>query len=66
MRIRINGEPTDMPDGLTVAGLIEQLRMTGQRLALELNGEVVPRSRWPETLLADGDQTEIVRAIGGG
>jgi sulfur carrier protein len=66
MRIRINGEPADMPDGLTVAGLIEQLKMTGQRLALELNGEVVPRSRWPETLLADGDQTEIVRAIGGG
>ncbi len=66
MRIRLNGDSTELPDGLTAAGLIEHLKMNGQRVALEVNGEVVPRSRWLESRLTDGDQAEIVRAIGGG
>jgi sulfur carrier protein len=66
MQIRINGELQDVADGISAAALIEHLGYAGQRVAIEINGEVVPRGRWPETRLRPGDRAELVRAIGGG
>jgi sulfur carrier protein len=66
MEIRLNGEPTSLPSPLTVADLLARLRLSGRRIAVELNGEVVPRSRWSETYLKDQDRAEIVKAVGGG
>ena len=66
MNLKINGELRPFTEPLTVAGLIETLGYTGKRIALERNGEIVPRSRHSEVLLADGDCIEIVVAVGGG
>jgi sulfur carrier protein len=66
MEITLNGTPRDIPDGLTAAQLIDHLEMTGQRLAMEVNGEIVPRSRHDAHTLNPSDRVEIVRAIGGG
>jgi len=64
--ITLNGESRRFPDPLTVAGLVEALGYTGKRIAIERNGEIVPRGRHAETLLAAGDRLEIVVAVGGG
>jgi len=64
--LKINGECRHFPDPLTVAGLVEQLGYAGKRIAVERNGEIVPKSLHGETLLASGDQLEIVVAVGGG
>lgn len=66
MQIRVNGEILEVVAPLTVQGLITRQQLTGQRVAVEVNGDVVPRSRWDEVGLKDGDQVELVRAIGGG
>jgi sulfur carrier protein len=66
MQILLNGAPTAIADGTCLAGLIETLQLAGKRIAVELNGDIVPRSRWPQVHLAEGDRTEIVKAIGGG
>jgi len=66
MNIYINGQPHELPANSTVANLIEQLVLTGKRIAVELNQEIVPRSEHTNTLLKEGDQLEIVHAIGGG
>ena len=66
MTIILNGKPRPLADGLTVAALIESLGYAGKRIALERNGEIVPRSRHGETVLAEGDRIEIVVAVGGG
>jgi sulfur carrier protein len=66
MRINLNGEPHDLPEQASVAQLIAALGLAGRRLAIERNGEVVPRSSHAETKLADGDRVEIVHAVGGG
>ena len=66
MQITLNGDPHTIAAGATVASLIEQLDLAGKRLAVEVNEEVVPRSRHPECVLANGDRVEIVYAIGGG
>lgn len=66
LEIKINGEPRQFPDALTVAALIEQLGYTGKRIAVERNGEIVPKSQHVDTALASGDQLEIVVAVGGG
>ncbi|MGD8378292.1 MAG: sulfur carrier protein ThiS [Gammaproteobacteria bacterium] len=66
MQILVNGEKTSLPEGATAADLVEQLGLAGRRLAMELNGEIIPRSRYPSHTLADGDRVEIVHAIGGG
>ena len=66
MQIKLNGEPHVIADGTTVASLIEQLDLVGRRLAVEVNDEVVPRSRHAECALASGDRVEIVHAVGGG
>ncbi|WP_437879429.1 sulfur carrier protein ThiS [Pseudomonas sp. LRF_L74] len=66
MRIQLNGEPRELPDGQTVADLIDVMQLTGRRVAVELNLDIVPRSQHAETVLREGDQLEIVHAIGGG
>lgn len=66
MRIQLNGEPFELPDGQTVAHLLERLDLTGKRVAVELNLDIVPRSQHAATALSEGDQVEVVHAIGGG
>ncbi len=67
MQLTINGKIREFEaDSLTVAGLVEQLPLVGKRLAIERNAEIVPRSQFEVTLLADGDKLEIVGAVGGG
>ena len=55
-----------MPSGVSISRLLDELGLTGKRVAVERNGEIVPRSRHGETALAEGDQLEIVVAVGGG
>lgn len=62
----LNGQPAEIEAGLTVAGLLELRQLAGKRLAVERNGEIVPRARHGETQLAEGDRLEIVVAVGGG
>jgi sulfur carrier protein len=64
--ITINGESRQFPQPLSCAGLIAALELTGKRVALECNGEIVPRGRHAEHTLANGDKIEIVVAVGGG
>jgi sulfur carrier protein len=66
IELTINGEPKSLPAPLTLAQLIASLDLTGKRIAIEKNGEIVPRSRHAETSLASGDRLEIVVAVGGG
>jgi thiamine biosynthesis protein ThiS len=66
MRLFINGDEKSFADSLSLAELIEQLGMKGDRVAVELNREIVFRSQWPETTLKDGDRLEIVHFVGGG
>ena len=62
----INGTNRQLPDTNNVAALIEEMGLTGKRIALERNGEIVPRSRFATQQLADGDRLEVVVAVGGG
>jgi sulfur carrier protein len=66
MQIHINGEQRDFPDGLTVATLVAQLGMKPDRVAVELNLEIVPRAQWETTQLKTGDKLEVVHFVGGG
>ena len=66
MNLSINGESRDFPAPLTVAALLETLGYAGKRIAVERNGEIVPKSRHGEAALAEGDRLEIVVAVGGG
>ena len=62
----VNGERTDLPDGLTVAALLRHLGVRAERVAVERNGAVVKRARHAEEKLAPGDVLEIVTFVGGG
>lgn len=66
MTLQINAESRDFPDGLTLAGLIAQLGMKPDRVAVELNLAIAPRGHWGTTVLKDGDRLEIVQFVGGG
>lgn len=66
MQIQLNGEPMTVAEGMTVAALLEQLALTGKRLAVECNGHLVPRSQHAEHQLSTDDRIEIVEAMGGG
>jgi thiamine biosynthesis protein ThiS len=69
MKLQINGEARDF-NGLsvpfTLAALVETLGMKSDRVAVELNLDIVPRDRWAETQLHEGDKLEIVHFVGGG
>lgn len=66
MRIVVNGSPTEVEDATPLSGLIVILGLVGQRLAVEVNAELVPRSRHESHLLREGDRVEIIHAVGGG
>ena len=66
MNISLNGNTQSYEDGLLVSQLIEQLELSGKRLAVEINREIVPKSLHGQTPLQEGDCIEIVHAIGGG
>ena len=64
--VYVNGAARQLTNSCSIAALIEELGYTGKRIALEKNGEIVPRSQYPEHTLHDGDKLEIVVAVGGG
>lgn len=66
MQVTLNGEPTDLGSGTTVAALVAERAGGTSRVAVALNGEVVPRSRWQTTDLAAGDSIEVLTATAGG
>ena len=67
IQLTINGNPRQFQvNQLSVAELVDTLGLTGKRLAIECNGDIVPRSRFGETTLQAGDKLEIVGAVGGG
>lgn len=66
LTLRINGDERRFPPLLTVQKLVNELGIAGKRVAIERNGEIVPRGRYAETQLADGDALEVVVAVGGG
>jgi sulfur carrier protein len=65
MRLVINGEARECA-GATLETLVEELGMKGDRVAVELNREIVPRTQWAQQALHDGDRLEIVHFVGGG
>ena len=66
MKLIINGEEKQVDAVRTVADLVAQLGMKADRVAVELNLDIVPRERWSDTALRDGDKLEIVHFVGGG
>lgn len=66
MKISVNGTERDVADGLTIAQLIQQLNLKTDRIATERNLSVVPKAKYAETTLVEGDKLEIVTFVGGG
>jgi sulfur carrier protein len=66
VRLVVNGEIRDLPANLSLQQLIERLTLGPERVALELNGKVIPRALWASTLLNEDDRVEIVHFVGGG
>lgn len=66
MNIVLNGEPHPAPEACTLLGLLESLSIDPGRVAVELDGIIVKRERWPETSLSPGARVEVVMFVGGG
>jgi thiamine biosynthesis protein ThiS len=66
MRVNVNGEVRDVPDGVNLRRLLEILTLPEQRVAVELNREVVRRDDWEATRLTENDRIEVVHFVGGG
>jgi thiamine biosynthesis protein ThiS len=66
VRIRVNGDPVELPAEMTVLQLLEQLHIDSRLVAVEHNLSIIKRARYESTLIADGDQVEIVNFVGGG
>jgi sulfur carrier protein len=66
MQIYVNGSPSEVEHNAPMSLLIERLGLTGQRIAVEVNAELVPRSRFEAHALREGDRVEIIHAVGGG
>jgi sulfur carrier protein len=66
VKIRVNGEARDIPEGLTVAALLAHLDMPFQRVAIERNLDILPRANWNSTSVQANDSFEIVHFVGGG
>jgi thiamine biosynthesis protein ThiS len=64
--VHLNGEPREIPEGLTLATLLEWLKLPADRVAVERNLEIVPRDRWLEVPIESGDRLEVVHFVGGG
>ena len=63
--VKINGELLEK-DGKTVTEMLADMEISGQRVAVEINEEIVPKAKYDETILTDGDRVEVVRFVGGG
>jgi thiamine biosynthesis protein ThiS len=66
MTVQLNGEFREVPEGLSLAALIEWLKLPHDRVAVEHNRQIVPRARWDATPLQAGDRLEVVHLVGGG
>jgi thiamine biosynthesis protein ThiS len=66
MTLIINGQPREFASLATLSDLVTQLGMKPDRVAIELNRDLIPRDRWPTTQIGDGDKLEIVHFVGGG
>ena len=66
MKIQLNGQEREVEAPLSLSQLVQQLNMKEDRVAVELNRDIVPREDWPQTLLSEGDRLEIVHFVGGG
>ena len=66
LRVRLNGEPRELPDGARLAEAVAELTDLASGVAAAVNGDVVPRGFWAATPLRDGDQVEVVTAVQGG
>jgi sulfur carrier protein len=66
MKVTVNGAPRDVPDEVTVRGLIDHLGLTEGPVAVEVNRAVVPRARHAEHRVMPGDEIEVVHFVGGG
>lgn len=66
MKVTINGEPREIPAGLSVPAMLEHLKLRADRVAIERNLDVLPRHLWRQTMVAEGDRYEIVQLVGGG
>jgi sulfur carrier protein len=66
MIVTVNGEARELPEGTTVASLLEQLAARPRGIAVAVDGEVLPRGEWPARPLPDGARVEVVAAIQGG
>ena len=66
VNVSVNGEPRRLPAGLSIAAMLGELGLDAQRVAVERNRDVVPRSSLAEVMVEDGDQYEIVHFVGGG
>jgi len=66
MQIEVNGDSIELAEGATLVDLLAQMELTGKRVAIELNLEIIPRSEHGQTELKSGDKLEVVHAIGGG
>jgi len=66
MQVTVNGSAREIPDDLTVTGLVAHLGLTGGPVAVEINREIVPRADHPNRKVATGDAIEIVHFVGGG
>jgi thiamine biosynthesis protein ThiS len=64
--VQLNGEPREVSDHTSLAALLDLLNFRAERVAIELNHEVVRRVDWPNTVLQEGDKVEIVHFVGGG
>jgi thiamine biosynthesis protein ThiS len=66
VRILLNGEAREIPEGTSIAALLRTLNLSGSRVAVEWNREVIPRDRHDAAVLREGDRVEVVRFVGGG
>ena len=66
MNLLVNGTPRDVPQGSTLEGLVNETAASRRGVAVAVNGEVVPKTRWSDTRLVESDRIEILTAIGGG
>jgi sulfur carrier protein len=66
IQVTVNGAAHRLEQAVNLSALLERLQMAGKKVAVEKNGEIVPRSRHGETVVQDGDRLEIVVAVGGG
>jgi sulfur carrier protein len=66
MVVTVNGKSLELPEGLSVDGLLEHLKVKREYTAVALNREIMPKTQYADTQLKDGDKVEIVRPMGGG